>query len=575
MPISIKKLLVRNFKAFENVEFEFTDSLNIFTGVNNSGKTTALEALALWHECYSKVLYQAGKASKNGFKSGQYVPGYNNNYFPVSDIYSIRLSDYSDLFYNLKSDRSHDILLRATISDGVRDLEISFIMNAANGQNYNIRCENLSRFDYQLLNDRSFIDSPDRALSVVFSTPIYSVFPNEELYIPAKISHSIRSRDSATVLRNRLLQIYNQRPIEFEALARNLDYILNRSSIADKQVEFIYKTDTTKTRPIWLLRTKRNQSFKDISLYGSGTLQIIEILLALYEVRSELTIILLDEPDSHIHRDVQKRILEVLQNRVANIQVFLTTHNESLIRESPASSVFHLEPVSTNQYKPIGSRLLATGGRNIGPIKTSTDSLIRELSGESSLDFVSALESDTIVFVEGTSDAYFVNKLMENASKKYSFWALGSIDEMFSKIGYYHTIFSAIHNAKSIWSKSFFVFDKDSMMPNERETLLKLLIGRFSVPFFCWESYTLESTLLSDDDKLSILLESFLIRNNIINTNRIDILNKIKEAKNQVCASSLVPDIAGIVARHKSRQVKLTERQFLIELRDIFSTTPE
>ncbi|QYS91304.1 hypothetical protein JJC04_16655 [Flavobacterium covae] len=49
---------------------------------------------------------------------------------------------------------------------------------------------------------------------------------------------------------------------------------------------------------------------KDIALLGSGTLQIIEILLNVYQqnnsINKDLNLILLDEPDSHIHRDIQK-----------------------------------------------------------------------------------------------------------------------------------------------------------------------------------------------------------------------------------------------------------------------------
>lgn len=39
----------------------------------------------------------------------------------------------------------------------------------------------------------------------------------------------------------------------------------------------------------------------EISLVGSGILQIMEILLAIYEDKYELNLVLLDEPDSHIH----------------------------------------------------------------------------------------------------------------------------------------------------------------------------------------------------------------------------------------------------------------------------------
>ena len=43
----LTKLICRNFKNFEDVEIELGNPV-VFIGPNNSGKTTALHALALW-----------------------------------------------------------------------------------------------------------------------------------------------------------------------------------------------------------------------------------------------------------------------------------------------------------------------------------------------------------------------------------------------------------------------------------------------------------------------------------------------------------------------------------------------
>ncbi|MEY4933773.1 MAG: hypothetical protein RIS64_132 [Bacteroidota bacterium] len=51
----LSKLEIVNFKSFAEVSFDFHPQVNVLTGVNNAGKTTVLEALALWHECYRKI----------------------------------------------------------------------------------------------------------------------------------------------------------------------------------------------------------------------------------------------------------------------------------------------------------------------------------------------------------------------------------------------------------------------------------------------------------------------------------------------------------------------------------------
>src|SRR5678815_2678316 len=43
----LTKLRIRNFKRFQDVEVELGNPV-VFVGPNNSGKTTALQALALW-----------------------------------------------------------------------------------------------------------------------------------------------------------------------------------------------------------------------------------------------------------------------------------------------------------------------------------------------------------------------------------------------------------------------------------------------------------------------------------------------------------------------------------------------
>ena len=45
--LMLTKLTVRNFKRFDRVEIDLGNPV-VFIGPNNSGKTTALQALALW-----------------------------------------------------------------------------------------------------------------------------------------------------------------------------------------------------------------------------------------------------------------------------------------------------------------------------------------------------------------------------------------------------------------------------------------------------------------------------------------------------------------------------------------------
>ncbi len=74
--MTIEKIKIKNFKVFKNVSFTLNKEINIFTGVNNSGKTTVLEAIALWNECFNKLIKQSlRKDTKLNLLKGDYRLG--------------------------------------------------------------------------------------------------------------------------------------------------------------------------------------------------------------------------------------------------------------------------------------------------------------------------------------------------------------------------------------------------------------------------------------------------------------------------------------------------------------------
>jgi hypothetical protein len=78
--------------------------------------------------------------------------------------------------------------------------------------------------------------------------------------------------------------------------------------------------------------------FKPLELAGIGFLQIIQIFS--YIVYFQPVIILIDEPDSHLHPTAQERLVGVLSTaaRRFGTQVVLTTHSPSIVRTLPAEA---------------------------------------------------------------------------------------------------------------------------------------------------------------------------------------------------------------------------------------------
>ncbi len=254
---------------------------------------------------------------------------------------------------------------------------------------------------------------------------------------------------------------------------------------------------------------------KDISLLGSGTLQIIELMLALYEDRRDLNLVLLDEPDSHIHRDIQKRLIQKLK-ATPNAQIFLTTHNESLLRSTSPRHIFHIQDtgdgISAVEYKPIVDA--ANIRRHTGIQPSFHSNVIRSVGNENSLDLLDLIEARKVVFVEGDDDAKYIRKIFELNTGRDAhdivFWAFGGIDAFFQKIRHYKTFLDGIGSATPIWNKCVAIFDCDYLTEDQKLALSEGLLNARNIllPSQIWNSYTFESSILADRPAL----EEFVAR---------------------------------------------------------------
>lgn len=511
----IKSFRVQNFKSIQDMQIILDRRYNVLTGANNSGKTTILEAIALWNECFEKLIHQAGRASGKLFKKGDYVfNASSRNYFDFSAVSSVRSPNYEDIF------RDHDthspVVLTATVQDvsSGESLDISFSITSSSHNRYVIRHDRRSGFSFEKFN-RLFSYLPD-SNGFFFSSPVANIEQRESFVTAPIMKNKILVRKSHEVLRNRLYQIYHHSTF-FSSFQSDLSYILYGSTTAAKIV-FRCLSDITKDEQVVITYSQNgNKTEKDIALLGSGSLQVIEILLNVYHVADEkkdLNVILLDEPDSHIHRDIQRRLAEVLNRTAPQNQLIITTHNESLIRSTPLQNLFHIDGSGKGVVKCLYKDDL--GKTNIahfeGLFPSKLSPVIASVGGDGiGINFVSAIESERIFFVEGEDDARLLHHLFMtrpvNQSKKIMFWVLGGVSKIMSDIASYKLFFSKIKNEQTLWDKSMIVFDRDDMLDEHLRLLLDKLSVKLQIRAYANQSYTQEAVLLSESAKLSILLK--------------------------------------------------------------------
>lgn len=515
----IKTLRIRNFKSIVDLSIELDKKLSILTGVNNSGKTTILEAIALWAECFDKLLHKAQRSSTGKFQKGDYVFGpAQNRYFNFEEINSVRSPDFEDVFHdrNIKS----PVILTAVLENEEIDasMTIGFIVKSSSSSRYSITLQDEKNFDYSLFN-RMFDYLPQGALSVYFSSPVAFIEQRENHATDPQVRDLILRNRSFQVIRNRIYKLYDT--VNFADFEKDVSYVLFGSTQIAK-LKFVSRSRVQENVRVLINYTLNNESVeKDLALLGSGSLQVIEILLDMYhqaESKRDMFLVMLDEPDSHIHRSIQARLLQMLSHEKFNNQVIITTHNESLIRTASLSNLFHIDGSGTGKvsclYKDELPKLNKFHFSGIYP--SFETPVLRSLSSTSAgIDFISAIEADKIVFVEGDDDARLLYRLFTtnpfNKNTKLMFWVLGGVSKVMDKVEWYKFFFSEIRNKQSLWDKSVLVFDRDDLTDEHLRILQNALFDKYGLRNFSHAGfYTQESVFLSNVETLATLLSGYL-----------------------------------------------------------------
>ena len=512
----IKLLRIRDFKSIRNLEVHLNRQFSILTGVNNSGKTTILEALSLWVECFEKLLNVAQRSVTGKYRKGDYILGpINNKYFNFDEINSVRCPDFEDIFRdrNVKQ----PVLIEATVVNEEKNIEqtIGFSISNSTNTRYVISLLDEKNFDYGLFN-AVFTRLNNGGVSSYFASPVASIEQREEFVTEPVLADAIRQRHSYQFIRNRIYKIYYS-PV-FRQFQDDLSFVLYGTASAARIVLRSQSDINKDKRVVITYSISRETVEKDLALLGSGTLQVIEILLDLYhqsDERRDLNLILLDEPDSHIHRDIQERLIQTLNRAGANNQVVITTHNESLIRSAQLSNLFHVDGTGSGVVQCLYKEELPklNSPHFTGPYPALATPVIRSVNSTSiGLDFISAIEADKIIFVEGDDDARLLYRLFNNniANKntKLMFWVMGGVSKLLSKVDMYRAFFSDIKNVKTLWEKSRLVFDRDCLTDAHLADLRNDLLGKKQLPNYTHREYTQESVFLTDLHLLAILLSA-------------------------------------------------------------------
>ncbi|MEW6003145.1 MAG: AAA family ATPase [Nitrospirota bacterium] len=386
----IKQVRLRYFKRFQEETFDISDSI-ILAGSNNAGKTTLLQAIAVWSLALQKWL------TERGLKSGSIASKRTGVAITRKDFTAIPLREMNLLWTNCSTALYKEELKEGQKLGTPRLIEIEVKGKAEKGD-WSLKLEFTYRYP-DVIHVRPAEETPMEVLEIakniqVVHVPSFSGIGAEETrYDKAYQSLLIGQGKPGDILRNLLLEVAREKPEEWKQLCFDIEKMFSYRLLPPiyEGRPFIlceYQPDISNNKG-----RKGRLPRLDISCAGSGFLQVL-MLLGFFYARPA-SILLLDEPDAHLHVILQKQIYDRLReiSRQRGCQVLIATHSEVLVDgTSPEKIISFFQHPHKLEFN------------------TEREQVREALKRLTSLDLLMVEQSSGILYVEGESD---VNLLRE------------------------------------------------------------------------------------------------------------------------------------------------------------------
>ena len=320
----LTKLTIRNFKRFDFVQIDL-DSPVVFIGPNNSGKTSAMQALALWD-----VGLRRWNEKRAGRSAPERRPGVTVN---RRDLVAIPVPEANLLWRDLHvrdvqrdGDRqqTENVRIEVTVEGvtGDEEWQCGLEFDFANAESFYCRPLRLEHGKTPL---RMPVPPQAGATQVAFLPPMSGLAAREDRLDTGAVNVRVGEGRTAEVLRNLCFPLHERQPEQWAALSDRICQLFGAEIEPPRYVP---------ERGEITMRYREGGVELDLSSSGRGLQQTLLILAYLYT--NPGAVLLLDEPDAHLEilrqREIYQTITEVA--RESESQIIAASHSEVLLSEA-------------------------------------------------------------------------------------------------------------------------------------------------------------------------------------------------------------------------------------------------
>lgn len=227
------------------------------------------------------------------------------------------------------------------------------------------------------------------------------------------------------------------------------DYIRLKEYFKKFQYD-IYLECISPENNIYQFYIKRNDLKIEIDMISSGEREIINFIFGLFLEQLRDSIVIIDEPELHLHPNWQKKLIQILKSETekANVQIMFVTHSSSFISYNILNNIFRV--YKKNGFSKCLKFLDLLNDEN-------QDKLRKNLSVINATNNEKIFFSNYVVLVEGITDEILFKKIYE--------YEIGAIEDdlEFISISGKHNLdnFTSILNKLNI--KYSFIGDYDNL----------------------------------------------------------------------------------------------------------------